>query len=434
MLKGVMFSLRNVLATSGQLDESLFMETVQLIKFLKSKNINPVFVSNREWIITNKSAGKTRPFNEWLQDYVGEVPIYVGGHSGMPFKPRAAAVGYILQDQNWTRNEALFVGNSDVDMRTARNGGVLFLNALWHGESSPYGYQFNSPKDVARFVDCFCLGLHDWFWALQKGSLRVYALAPFTTLSPAYAIAHKYSADARATAKYGAGDPTFWGRLLAARVYLSGLVEEVNYIAAYPGHAPDSNQPVVAEALTILAQSLHKQYLPDLIIRHTKAQKSQTARAEGQQVGVENQLSTIKLNPAPMKGPNGAPYKTNPLGRGKTVLLVDDICTQGNSFEAGRAFIQQTDAQVVCLSWLKTINASYNAIRSPLAVPNPYVPYVVRKRVPVVSYSYAEAIIDRRATMDFSIASQELSRMEVARWPQLGEAVVFKKRSARVFV
>jgi hypothetical protein len=234
-------------------------------------------------------------------------------------------------------------------------------------------------------------------------------------LSPAYAIAHAYSADARATAKDGAGDPTFWGRLLAARVYFSGLVDEINYIAAYPGHAPESKQPVVAEALTILAQSLHKQYLPDLIIRHAKAEKSQTARASGKPVGVENQLSTIKLNPAPMKGPNGNPYKNNPVGKGKTILLVDDICTQGNSFEAGRTFIQSAGAKAICLSWLKTINSNYNAIKGPIAIPNPFVPYVVTKPIPTVAYSYAQAIVDPRATTDLATTHKSYFGWE---WPE----------------
>jgi orotate phosphoribosyltransferase len=36
------------------------------------------------------------------------------------------------------------------------------------------------------------------------------------------------------------------------------------------------------------------------------------------------------------------------MKHGKTVLVVDDFCTQGNSFEAARAFIRATGAQVVC--------------------------------------------------------------------------------------
>ena len=36
------------------------------------------------------------------------------------------------------------------------------------GEANPYGYQFQSPKDVARFVDCICLGLDDWFLGAEE--------------------------------------------------------------------------------------------------------------------------------------------------------------------------------------------------------------------------------------------------------------------------
>ncbi len=402
MLKGIIFSLRDVLAKRGPVDGALLAETFKLLKFLKKRGVSPVFASNHDWTMTEGKSGKSQKFQEVLESQLGPVSYYVGGQDGMPFKPRAAAVGHILTQQGWKSREVLFVGNSDVDMRAARNGGVLFLNAVWHGEANPYGYQFESPIDIARFVDCLCLGLHGWFWALEKDALRVFALAPFTTLSPSYAVAHAYSADARATAKDGARDPTFWGRLLAARVYFSGLVDEINYITAYPGHAPDSKQPVVAEALTILAQSLHRQYLPDLVIRHKKAQKSQTTRAAGGSVGIENQLETIMLNAAPKKGLQGQPYKNNPLSKGKTVLLVDDFCTEGNSFEAGRAFIEATGAKVICLSWLKTINTSYNAVVGRVPIPDPYAPVHLAKKIPVVAHSYGSAIVDPKATTDLA--------------------------------
>jgi hypothetical protein len=57
---------------------------------------------------------------------------------------------------------------------------------------------------------------------------------------------------------------------------------------------------VVADALNILGKSLRKSYLPDLLIRHAKAVKSQTERASGHSVG-------------PMRGVAGAPYKSMPV-------------------------------------------------------------------------------------------------------------------------
>jgi hypothetical protein len=155
--------------------------------------------------------------------------------------------------------------------------------------------------DVARFIDCFCLGINDWFWKLEDGDAKVYALGPYSTQSPQYAEAQQYSTHARDTAKHLGGDATFWGRLLAGSVYLSGLGNEIDYIAPYPGHSTTSAQPVISEALTILAGSLRKKYLPDLIVRHTTAPKSQTARTQGRAVDPLDQLNTIRLNPKPTK-------------------------------------------------------------------------------------------------------------------------------------
>jgi hypothetical protein len=62
-------------------------------------------------------------------------------------------------------------------MNTATNGGLMFVNAMWYNVASPYGFQFESPVDVARFIDCLCLGLDGWFWALEQEELRVYAMA-----------------------------------------------------------------------------------------------------------------------------------------------------------------------------------------------------------------------------------------------------------------
>jgi hypothetical protein len=400
MLKGAIFSLHDVLVSQGKVDEGLFNETVRLLRYLQSRGVEPVFISNQRWTVT--SGGVTRPFRELLEERLGPIGFYIGGEAGMPYKPLAAATSHILENKGWSQREVIYVGNTQDDMRTAANGRLMFLNAMWHGVASPYGFQFDSPLDVARFVDCLCLGLNDWFWALEHGDLRVYAMAPFTTMSVKYAQAHAYSENAKLTSKLGQGDASFWGRLLAARVYFSGLVDEIDYIAAYPGHAPSSKETVIADALNILGKSLRKSYLPDLIVRHSTAVKSQTARASGGSVGVDNQISTICLNLAPARGVGGVPYKKPPLRSGKTVLLVDDICTEGNSFEAGRAFVRATGASTICVSWLKTINTDYRAIQPALGRFNPYQPAKLAGPVSTCTHWYSSAISSHAAPTDLA--------------------------------
>ena len=77
-------------------------------------------------------------------------------------------------------------------------------------------------------------------------------------------------------------------------------------------------------------------YLPDFILRHTKSVRSQTMRASGGRAGLDNELNTIRLNPAPVRGVGGKPYKSPPARGGKRVVF-DDICIESNHFEGARA-------------------------------------------------------------------------------------------------
>jgi hypoxanthine phosphoribosyltransferase len=413
-LKGVIFSLRDVIFHKGQSDPILFAQLEKLILWLKSKGVQPVFVANHSWAFTSED-GTKQDVRQVLKARWGDCPWYIASEGDMPFKPLAAAMQTVLAKQGWKHTEAIFVGNNDDDMKTARNGGLLFLNAMWHGEASPYGYQFESPLDVARFVDCFCIGATDWFWSISDGPLRVYAIAPFSTLSPRYADAQPYSAHARNTAKHLGGDATFWGRLLASRVYFSGLVDEIHYITSYPGHSTLSQQPVVTDALTILADSLRRKYLPDLILRHSTATKSQNARIAGNVVDHANQIKTIRLERFPTKTKQGERYKVSPIRSGKTVLVVDDICTQGNSFESARAFIEKAGASCILLAWLKTINTDYQAIKGALPITDPFANIAASiGTIPVKTYSFASAIRNGSATANLSDVFQRYYEWD---WP-----------------
>ena len=350
-LKGAIISLTDVLAVAGKPDETLFLKTVKLLKFLISRGIQPVLISNSRWTLKQSK----KEFHIFLSEQVGqELPYYQGGRD-IPYKQKAGAVEAILKKHGWATQEVVYVGNTIEDMRSANNGKVLFLNAKWHKETNPYGFEFSSPKDLAKFIDCCCLTPKDWFWAIEHDDLRVYAIAPLGEYSKQYPDAAVYSTNAKNAAKFDKGNVRFWGLLMAARIHMSGVGAEAQYACPYPGHAVDSEKAEFMNAIEIVSGSLSAQYLKDLITRHSNALKSQTLRNQKKTPTPANQLNSIHLRPDPVRtGPKALRYKNPPSFNGKTILVVDDICTQGFSLEAARAYIEATGGKVILLSWLKT--------------------------------------------------------------------------------
>lgn len=346
-LKGVIFGDRNVIK-SGK----YFTETKRLIRFLISQKILPI-------ILSNDLTSERISLEQLIKQEFSEVVWYIADRDGTPRKPKADAIKHILNEKAWNTNEVIYIGNTENEMQTAVNGNVLFLNATWYEKNTDYGFEFASPLKVARFIDIFCLREYLWQYSISYQNLEYYALGIYGTRDPEYSI---YTLDAKEAAKLGRGHLDFWLNYLLSSIYFSGIHERINYISPYPGHQKGSTPTVMEEALVIFAKCFRKPYLKDLIIRHTTAKKSAYARYNKETLDYFNQLNTIMLNENPLKGEKGQKYKKSPLTEGKTVLVVDDFCTQGYSLETARAYIQQTGAKAICLSLLKTINRDYEQI------------------------------------------------------------------------
>lgn len=363
-VKGVILSIEDTLLPIGRPAGDMFGEVTKLIRYLKSKNIQIVVFTNRRWTMGG------RPLKDALTEMWGDFEyICRADDSAIPGKPQAAATHYVLNKMGWDVTETLYIGASENDMRTAVNGNLLFLRATWYANKTDYGFEFSTPKDIARFINTFCLREHLWCFDVQDKDVVYYALAPFSTYKREFT---QYSEDARAAAKFGRGHPDFWTGALITSLYFSGIHQKIDYIAVYPGHKQGSGNDIMNGPMSLFGKCFRKAYLPDLITRHTTAVKSQTARNTGVSLDHLNQLNTICLNPHPM-GRGNKPYKASPLGKGKTVLVIDDICTKGYSLEAARVYIEQTGSQVITASWLKTINTDIEVLSSPPKF-NPYVP------------------------------------------------------------
>lgn len=415
-LKGMIFSLSDVLAHKGKLDPELLGEVVKLLKFLISKGVQPVLVSNSAWVVTGADGNK-RTFQEYLSDLVGtKLPYYQGGRD-IAYKQFSGSMAPILEAFGWIPSEVFYVGNTHDDAKAASNAGFPLLNAKWHGDNSPYGFEFSSPKEVASFIDCCCLTPGDWFWGIEDGNLRVYAIAPFAEYSRAYPEGAIYSSDAKNAVKADAGNVRFWGLLMAARIHMSGIGAEIDFATPYPGHKSASKKTELMNAVAIVSGSLRARYLFDFIQRHSDAPKSQTLRVSGGSPSIENQLNSIKLNPhATMTGEKQRKYKYPPNLIGKTVLVVDDICTQGYSLEAARAFFEAAGAKAILVSWLKTPGPNdYHAVRALSSeIKKPFKPYTSTGVTQFV-YSNSGNVINRNADNEIAEAYTKYATWE---WPE----------------
>jgi hypothetical protein len=360
------------------------------MEFLYSKGIQPVMFANRPRIVRYADTGKVLPLEATLEGVWKKIPWIIAQRDGTPWKPKPEATEYLLDRFKWDPAEVVYVGNSEEDMRAALFGNVLFLNATWYEKNSEYGILFDSPKDIARFVDTFCLRDHLWHYAIENEALRFYALAPYSTRIREFEF---LSSDAKAAAKWGGGHPDFWTKYLWSTIYFSELYKDINYIAVYPGHKRGSGNPIMEDPMLAFSKCFRVTYLRDFILRHNNAQKSSYARLEGIPINHLNQLNSIMLEEHPLRSSGDKPYVRCPVRPGKTVLVIDDFCTNGYSLESARAYIEQTGAKVICMSWLKTVNSDYRQI-SAIDKFHPFQPNQFAAPPRTKGYPYRAHIVD----------------------------------------
>jgi hypoxanthine phosphoribosyltransferase len=113
------------------------------------------------------------------------------------------------------------------------------------------------------------------------------------------------------------------------------------------------------------------------------------------------------LSKAPTRpGKLGIAFKSPPLGKGKTVLIVDDICTQGYSLEAARALVEATGGKAIALTWLKTPGKNdFIAISD---VGQKVAPYTPNKTDPskmsLKFFGFSDNIINHKAEHELAVA------------------------------
>lgn len=408
-IKAVVFGLRNLIirenadGTRGDGDEVAIREFGRLIRFFRKRGITPVMFANHAW-----TKGKTE-MDALLKNEWGEFTSLFAHRDGLPLKPSPEAMAAVLERIGVSADETLYIGNTRDDMVTAVNGKVLFLNGTWITDAVDYGFKFKTVGEIAKFIDVFCHRAHSWNFSIEDGDLRFYALAPFSTYFEQY---RRYSAEARSLAKAGWGDPEFWGRYLCSTMLISGIHKDVSYACPYPSSTAGEWQDRISESITAFAKCFRITYIPDLLVRHETAPRSHENRDSASHL---RQLNTIQLNPKPLNTKSGAPYVGFPLKSGKTVLVVDDICTSGYSLEAARTYIQKTGARVILISWLKTITKPYEQITASKAFnprrPTKWLASDIRR----TTWPYSKTITDEQAWGELD---EKLTLYKTWDWPK----------------
>ena len=80
-------------------------------------------------IVSNKlQAGVTELHREWFAD---TIEVAIGEREGMKRKPAPDMVEQALRELGTDKDGAVYIGDSDVDLMTARNSGLPCISVLW---------------------------------------------------------------------------------------------------------------------------------------------------------------------------------------------------------------------------------------------------------------------------------------------------------------
>ncbi len=114
----------------------------------------------REGYLTGAVTNKVEPAAVKLMDtfFPGLIDVTVGEREGIPRKPDPAMVEAALVKLGVAADECVYVGDSDVDVRTAKNSGCVQLSVTWgyrsREELTAAGAErfAESPAEIAEIV------------------------------------------------------------------------------------------------------------------------------------------------------------------------------------------------------------------------------------------------------------------------------------------
>ena len=129
----------------------LYDGVAEMLQALKAADYRLAIVSNK------LQAGVDELYERYFKDTVA---VAIGERPELQRKPAPDMVELALRELGVTKDEAVYVGDSDVDMQTARNSGLPCISVLWgfrdkdfllaHGANTLIA----SPSDLVNLLTC----------------------------------------------------------------------------------------------------------------------------------------------------------------------------------------------------------------------------------------------------------------------------------------
>jgi hypothetical protein len=261
-------------------------------------------------------------------------------------KGSPAWVERALQEFGVERNELVWLGDTDNDMRSAVNGGVIYFHAGWSVSDYPYGIHLTEPSLLPLYLQEFFQKPSPWYWQFNgtdRQGRRITAKALMDANGAGIDVLRN---DLILFLKEG-GNPRVGPMRVRDFIFLhfvgsmfsDPLYREVDIWTAYPSSRGGVN-PTLGGLVGLVARIFKDRYFGDLLIRHTQSMDSGTSRLREIQVDFYNQSNTVRVNPDHRQ-----------RIQGRCIAVMDDFTTRGYSGECARQLLLEAGAaEVVCVN------------------------------------------------------------------------------------
>jgi len=129
-----------------QVKTRLYDGIPEMLQTLKERGLRLAIVSNK------LQAGVDELYDRYFLD---TVEVAIGERAGIQRKPAPDMVRLALQELGVAADETVYVGDSDVDLQTARNSGLPCVSVLWGFRDKDFLLQHGATKlveDSAQLV------------------------------------------------------------------------------------------------------------------------------------------------------------------------------------------------------------------------------------------------------------------------------------------